>query len=52
MNKKKALKIIYELIIRTEEQVNGVYETEDFSDVLKAYLYIEQKLKGGNNENK
>ena len=37
MTKKEALKIIYELIIYTEEQTNGVYETEDFTDCWKAF---------------
>ncbi len=40
MNKKIALKIIYELIIFSEEN----YETENFDDAWKAWEYIKEKL--------
>jgi len=46
MTKKKALKIIYELIIYNEE----LAKDEDFSECCKAYEYIKQKIKKGNND--
>jgi len=50
MNKKIALKIIYELIIFSEEQANGIYATENFDDAWKAWEYIKEKLERRTND--